>query len=130
MHLDRDDFAAWLVRYVEAWRSRDADDIGALFGAECSYSYDGGHNAVQGREAIVKGWLDDEDDGAWEAAYEPLAVEDEVHVAIGHTRYFDDAGLVRDEYSNIFVCRFDENGQCSSFSEWFMRGPGPVGRLE
>ncbi len=33
MHLTRDQFASWLGRYVEAWRSRDADVIGELFSA-------------------------------------------------------------------------------------------------
>jgi len=130
MHLTRDQFAAWLGRYVEAWRSADAAAIGDLFSEECSYSYRGGHAQVVGREAIVKAWLDEEESRSWEAAYEPLAIDDEVHVAIGSTRYLDEGGLTRDEYSNVFVCRFDEAGQCTEFSEWWMRAPGPVGRLD
>ncbi len=130
MHLTRDQFGAWLDRYVEAWRGRDPEAIGALFSLRCSYSFRGGHTSVAGREAIVAAWLEDEEEGSWEAAYEPLAIEDEVHVATGSTRYFDEAGTVRDEYSNVFVCRFDDAGQCSDFAEWFMRAPGPVGRLD
>ena len=130
MHLSRDRFGSWLDRYIEAWRSRDPDAIGALFSADCAYSYQGGHTPVAGREAIVASWLDDADQRPWEAAYEPLAIEDEVHVAIGSTRYLDEAGAVEVEYSNIFVCRFDEAGQCREFSEWFLRAPGPVGRLD
>ncbi len=132
MHLTRDQFAAWLSRYVEAWRSRDAGHIGALFSTDASYSFRGGHTSVVGREAIVEAWLKElaEEEGTWEAAYEPLAIEEMVHVAIGSTKYFDEAGLVRDEYSNIFVCRFDDGGACSEFSEWWMRAPGPVARLD
>ncbi len=129
MHLSRDQFAAWLRRYIEAWRSCDADAIGSLFSADCSYSYHGGHTAVVGREAIVEAWLGDVERGAWEAAYEPLAIEGEVHVAIGWTRYFGDGGAARDEYSNVFSCRFDDAGQCTVFSEWWMRAPSPVDRL-
>ena len=130
MHLTRDQFASWLGRYVEAWRSRDADVIGDLFSADCAYSYRGGHDVVSGREEIVQGWRAEEEGGSWEAAYEPLAIDDQVHVSIGWTRYFDEGGLVRDEYSNIFVCRFDDDGRCLEFSEWWMRAPGPVGRLD
>jgi hypothetical protein len=130
MHLSRDQFAAWLGRYIEAWRSGDGEAIGALFSADCSYSYDGGHGVVVGREAIVKAWLDEKEPGSWEAAYEPLAIEGEVHVATGMTRYFGDDGTVRDEYSNMFYCRFDDAGQCTQFSEWWMRAPSPVDRLE
>ncbi len=130
MHLDRDRFGAWLSRYVEAWRSRDPETIGDLFSEDGSYSYRAGQQNVVGRAAIVASWLEEEDDGRWEAAYEPLAIEDEVHVAMGVTRYFDEAGAVRDEYSNIFVCRFDADGRCREFSEWWMRSPGPLGRLD
>jgi len=130
MHLTRDGFAAWLGRYVDAWRSRDGDVIGELFSDDCSYSFRGGHSVVVGRDAIVKAWLEEEEPGSWEAAYEPLAIEEEVHVSIGWTKYFDEAGTPRDEYSNIFVCRFDDAGRCSQFSEWWMRAPGPVGRLD
>jgi len=129
MHLSRDQFAAWLGRYIEAWRSADADVIGSLFSADCSYSYNGGHTTVVGREAIVEAWLGDGERGSWKAAYEPLAIEGEVHVAVGSTRYYGDGGAVRDEYSNIFSCRFDDAGQCTVFSEWWMRAPSPVDRL-
>ena len=77
-----------------------------------------------------KAWLDEDERGSWEASYEPLAIEDEVHVAIGSTHYFDADGMPLDEYSNIFVCRFDDDGQCTEFHEWWMRAPGPVARLD
>jgi hypothetical protein len=130
MHLSRDQYAAWLGRYVEAWRSNDPEQIGSLFSADCAYSYRGGHTVVSGRDAILQAWLDEKEQGSWEAAYEPLAIDDQVHVAIGWTRYFDDGGLPRDDYSNVFVCRFDDAGQCSEFSEWWMRGPSPTDRLD
>ena len=129
MHLTRDGFASWLARYVEAWRSGDPEVIGALFSEDCVYSYRAGESVVVGRAAIVQAWLDEEEEGSWEAYYEPLASDDEVHIAIGSTKYFDEGGLPRDEYSNIFVCRFDDSGACCEFTEWWMRGAGPVGRL-
>jgi ketosteroid isomerase-like protein len=133
MHQTRNEFAAWLSRYVAAWRSRDGAAIGELFSADASYSFRGGQAVVVGRDEIVKAWLGEDEVGSWEAHYEPLAVEEEVHVAIGWTRYTDTSGDVRDEYSNIFVCRFDDAGRCSSFTEWWMRqrgdGDGDTGDL-
>jgi hypothetical protein len=120
MHLSRDAFAAWLGRYVAAWRSRDPADIGDLFSADCRYSYRAGTRVVSGREPIVEAWLADESGDAWEAHYEPLALDDEVHVAMGWTRYLRQDGSLCHEYSNIFLCRFDEAGQCSEFTEWWM----------
>ena len=51
--MTRDDFAAWLDRYVEAWRSNDAAAIGELFSEDATYSYRGGSDRIEGREAIV-----------------------------------------------------------------------------
>ena len=130
MHLTRDQYAAWLGRYVDAWRSDDAEQIGALFSDDCIYSYRAGDAVVVGRDAIVQAWLDEEEQGSWEAFYEPLAIDDEVHIAVGTTTYYDEGGLPRDRYSNIFVCRFETPERCSEFTEWWMRGAGPVGRLD
>ena len=123
MHLMRDAFGTWLGRYIEAWRSGDPGQIGDLFSADAAYSFHGGKAVVTGRDAIVAAWLKEDESGSWEAHYEPLAVDQEVHVAIGFSRYFDDDGGVRDEYSNIFVCRFDADGRCREFTEWWMRAP-------
>jgi hypothetical protein len=116
---------------VAAWRSYDPAAIGDLFSERASYSYRAGTRVVEGRAAIVASWLSDRDEpGSWDAHYEPLAIDREVHVAIGSSRYFDAAGGVRDEYSNIFVCRFEAEGRCSSFSEWWMRVGGSAERDE
>ena len=124
MPLTRDDYGAWLGRYIAAWKSYDADAIGELFSAEAVYSYRAGRRVVTGRDAIVEAWLTDRDEpGTWEAHYEPLAIDEDVHVAIGWTRYLDDEE-VRDEYSNIFVCRFDDAGRCREFTEWWMLTTG------
>ena len=45
-------------------------------------------------------------------------------MARGETSYFEPDGTLRDAYSNIFVCEFDADGRCRSFTEWFVRtGP-------
>jgi hypothetical protein len=121
MHLTRDRFGAWLARYLAAWRSYDPVAIGDLFGPDAVYSRRAGRQVVNGREAIVAWWLAEQDPpGSWAAHYEPLAIDDQVHVASGWTRYVEPDGSVREEYSNIFVCRFDAAGRCSEITEWWM----------
>jgi ketosteroid isomerase-like protein len=131
MHLTRDQFAAWLDRYIAAWRSGDAGDIGDLFSEDVTYSQDGGQTSIGGREAVVRDWLEAayEPDAEWEASYEPLAIEDQVHVAVGSTRYRREDG-VQEDFSNIFVCRFDEDGRCRDLREWWMLAPSPISRLD
>jgi hypothetical protein len=125
MSLTRDAFAAWLAAYIGAWRSNDAADIGRLFSADVTYSYRAGTEVLHGRDAVVASWLEDPDEPAsWEAHYEPLAIDGDVHVARGWSRYLQPDGSLREEFSNIFLCRFDDAGSCSEFTEWWMRiGP-------
>ena len=122
MTLDRAAFQAWLDRYVDAWRSYDAAAIGALFAPDAEYRYHPKDDPVRGRDAIVADWLEDRDDaGTYEAAYEVLAIDGEQHVAVGWTRYFTGDGTLDNEYSNIYLCRFDAEGRCSSFTEWWIQ---------
>lgn len=117
--MDHAAFQTWLDRYVAAWRSGDPADIGALFSPDADYFYGPYRDPVHGRDAIVAGWTGDPDaPGSWEAEYRPLAVDGDVAVAIGESRYTNGR-----TYSNIFVCRFDGDGRCTEFREWFMKHP-------
>ena len=130
MALTRDDFASWLDRYIAAWRSGDAEEVGDLFSEDVTYSQTGGQSVIEGREAVVKDWLaaSYEPELEWEAAYEPLAIEDHIYVGVGSTRYFRVEG--REDYSIVFVCRFDDEGRCCELRVWWMRAPSPVVLLD
>ncbi|MEX1170143.1 MAG: nuclear transport factor 2 family protein [Chloroflexota bacterium] len=121
--MDRDAFHAWLVRYVDAWRLNDPVAIGDLFSQDVRYAFDPFGEAVVGRPAVVAAWLTDPDEpDTWEADYEVLAVDGDTFVAHGRTRYLtDDGGDIDREFANVFVCRFDDDGRCNEFTEWFMR---------
>lgn len=121
--MDRAGFAAWLERYVDAWRLNDAVAIGDLFSADVRYAYGPFDEALAGRAAVVAGWLTDPDaPGSWQADYEVLAIDGDVYVAHGRTRYLtDDRREVEREFANIFVCRFDDEGRCREFTEYYMR---------
>ncbi len=121
--MDHIAFRAWLDRYVDAWRLLDPVAIGDLFNADVRYAFDPFEEAVVGRPAIVASWLADPDEpGSWEADYEVLAIDGDVCVAHGRTRYLtDDRSTVDREFANIFVCRFDDEGRCREFTEYYMR---------
>ena len=122
--MNRQSLQEWLDKYVDAWRTYDPAQIGDLFSEDALYIYSpfDEQNPLRGREAIVADWLKEPDPvGSWEAHYVPIAVEGNVGVAQGRTRYFSPDGTIKREFDNIFVLQFNEPGRCTRFSEWFMQ---------
>jgi hypothetical protein len=124
--VDNREFQSWLDGYIEAWRTYDEEAIGALFTEDAQYRYhpwDKPPEMLEGRAAIVAGWLADRDaPGSWTAEYRPWAIEGDRAVALGVSRYVAaDRATVEREYHNVFLCRFDADGRCREFTELFMR---------
>lgn len=135
--MDRAQVQDWLRRYLEAWRSYEPERIEDLFAVDARYRYhpyDEGNEVVRGREAIVRAWLDGvpagvasapDAPGTFDARYEPWAVEGDQAVAVGSTRYWTDASREEETavFHNAFLLRFDADGRCSEFTEYFMQRP-------
>jgi hypothetical protein len=120
--MDRRGFQEWLDRYVDAWKTYDEKKIGALFSEDAVYRYHPQDEGERGRDAIVADWLSNPDEkGTYDAHYEPLAIDGEVHVANGWSRYFNADGSMRDEYNNVYVCRFNDAGECTDFTEYWIQ---------
>lgn len=131
--MDRTDAQAWLDRYVAAWLSYDADDIASLFTEDVLYRYHPYDDPIVGREAVVASWLGEANSdgastrdapGTYAAQYEPVAVDGEIVVATGTSSYRErlDGPIVR-VYHNCFVMRFDAEGRCQEFTEYYIRRP-------
>jgi ketosteroid isomerase-like protein len=127
------DIEQWLDDYVQAWQSYDREAIAALFSSEVEYRYHPNDEPLRGREAVIRSWLgegaDDNDPdapGTVEANYRPVAVDGDVAVATGTSSYRDEPGgeIVR-VYDNCFVMRFDDDGRCAEFTEWYVKRPAP-----
>jgi hypothetical protein len=121
--MTRSEVQGWLDRYVEAWRSYDADAIGDLFSEDAEYAY---HpydaEPLHGRDAIVADWRGDQDEpGSWDARYEASLVDGDRAIARGETRYANGR-----TFSNLFELRFDDEGRCTSFVEWYMEDPRSI----
>lgn len=126
--MNHDDVQAWLDRYIEAWRTYDADKIGDLFSKDALYLYSPADedNPVRGRMAIVASWLEQPDNpNSWHAHHAPIAVDGSIAVAQGRTRYMHEDGSLKREFDNIFVIHFDEEGRCNRFMELYMKRPDP-----
>ena len=119
MSIDRAGVARWLAAYVEAWKSYDPEAIAALFAEDCEYRYRPYGDTVSGRDAVVRSWLEDEPDqpGTYDGSYVPFAVDGDVAVAVGTSTYTDPGKI----YDNCYLLRFDSEGRCGEFTEFFMK---------
>ncbi len=101
------------------------EEIRALFAEDAVYRFhpwDEGADAVAGREAIVAKWLEEPDaPGAWTAEYRPWAIDGDRVVAIGESRYLATDAEPEEVFHNVFLLRFDADGQCAEFTELYMR---------
>ncbi len=131
--MDRETAQEWLDRYVGAWMSYEPDAIAQLFSEDVSYRYHPHEEPVVGRHRVVESWLGDPgaDDGSdrdapgtYEAVYTPVAVDGDIVVATGTSRYRDaPGGPVARTYDNCFVMHFDHDGRCRDFTEYYVRRP-------
>jgi ketosteroid isomerase-like protein len=122
--VDRAAVTSWLDGYIAAWRANDADLIRPLFADDAVYRHHPYDEPVVGVEAIVDSWLEEPDVAdTWSARYEPVAVDGDVAVAVGTTRYQANGDRSERAYHNCFVLRFDADGRCREFTEWYIRQP-------
>jgi ketosteroid isomerase-like protein len=123
----------WLNRYIAAWLSYEPDEISALFSEDVAYRYHPSDEPVEGREAVVASWLGEEASedastrdapGTYEAEYHPVAIDGDTVVAVGTSRYREaPEGPVVRVYDNCFIMRFDRDGRCRDFTEYYVRRP-------
>jgi ketosteroid isomerase-like protein len=124
------DVDRWLQSYVEAWKTYDRDKITTLFAEDVEYRYHPYDDPIKGRDAVVASWLGEssepgastrDPEGTYDATYNAIAVDGDVAVATGKSVYMTEPGGEIDKvFHNCFVMRFDDQGRCREFTEWFM----------
>jgi hypothetical protein len=134
--IDRAGVDRWLGDYVAAWKSYDREAIGALFAEDVEYRYHPYDEPIRGRDSVVAAWREEgefpgasgrDEPGIYDGAYRAVAVDDDVAIAVGQSTYTDGPdGPVAEVYDNCFVLRFDGEGRCREFTEWFMKRPAPA----
>ena len=122
--MDEQAVAAWLDGYSRAWKTYDPEQIGELFSEDAVYFDNPFDEPVRGREAIVASWLEDPDEeGTYEGRYRPVLVAGDQAVANGYSRYLNGDGGVVKEFDNLLLLRFDADGRCVEYREWYMQKP-------
>ncbi|MEV4479692.1 nuclear transport factor 2 family protein [Micromonospora coxensis] len=115
--MDRQQVADWLGAYERAWRTPGTDGLATIFTADASYRQGPYRAPVVGLPDIAGMW-DDERQGPDEVFHmtsEIVAVEGDTAVARIEVRYGDP---VEQEYRDVWIMRFAEDGRCLSFEEW------------
>jgi ketosteroid isomerase-like protein len=115
--IDRSAFQVWIDGYERAWRSPGTAMLRELFTEDARYYRSPYADPVEGIEAIARMWEAERDgpDEVFTMAAEIVAVERDTGVGRVLVRYGDP---VHQEYRDLWVVRFAEDGRCSSFEEW------------
>lgn len=129
-HITHETVQSWLDAYEHAWETYDADDVAALFSEDAEYRWHPYDEPEKGRDAIVEAWLnpggnasDRDKPGTYLGEYRPFAVDGNRAVAIGTSTYWTDRSRskVARMYYNNWLLEFDDDGKCSSFTEYYMK---------
>jgi hypothetical protein len=123
----------WLEAYAHAWETYDEKDIAPLFSKTAEYRWHPGDEPEVGRDTIVDAWLNPggnassrDEPGTYKAELKPFAVDGNKAVAVGTCTYWKDTSRSEVEriYYNNWLLEFDDEGKCSSFTEYYMRPRG------
>ena len=75
-------------------------------------------------EAEFPGASGRDEPGIYDGSYRAVAIDGDVAVAVGQRTYTDGPdGPVAEVYDNCFLLRFDDDGRCREFTEWFVKRP-------
>lgn len=105
----------WLSGYEKAWRTKDADDVRAIFTDDAEYWFrPDDPDPVRGIDAIIEMWAEDE----------PSDPVHELSVLIET----DDLGIIKgrvdypghESYANLWEVHFAPDGRARKFVEWYM----------
>jgi ketosteroid isomerase-like protein len=115
--MDREHLAGWIAAYERAWRTSGTQALATIFTAEATYRQGPYREPVVGLPAIARMWEDERDgpDEVFRMTSEVVAIEGDTAVVRVEVHYGDP---VDQEYRDLWIVRFAEDGRCSSFEEW------------
>jgi hypothetical protein len=114
--MTRDEMMLWVGAYEHAWRDEDAAAVERLFTPGASYLRSPYAEPLVGHAAIKDFWVDEDEDGsvfamqAWPVAVEGVDAVVRVKVEYGEP--------VHQEYLDLWVLRFADDGRVEQFEEW------------
>jgi ketosteroid isomerase-like protein len=115
--MDRNHVTRWVALYEHAWRAPGTDELATIFADDACYLQAPYREPVVGLADIATMWEQHRDgpDEVFRLTSEVVAVDDDTAVVRVDVCYGDP---VDQEYRDLWVLRFAEDGRCSVFEEW------------
>src|SRR5262245_15215236 len=116
--MDNQGVAAWIATYERAWRSPGTDLLAELFTEDATYLQGPYDLPLAGLPEIVEMWDEERSgpDEQFEMTSEIIAVDGDTAVARVEVTYGEPD---REEFRDLWIIRFAEDGRCQSFEEWW-----------
>jgi hypothetical protein len=115
--VDRTAFGAWIEKYERAWRTPGTAGLRELFTEDAGYRHSPYEDPIVGLADIERDWESEREgpDEAFTMVAEIVAVDGDTGVAKVLVRYGDP---VTQEYLDLWLVRFAEDGRARSYEEW------------
>ena len=115
--MDRRRVEAWIAAYERAWRTPGAESLSQVFTADARYLQGPYETPVVGLQAIAAMWEEQRDgpDEVFEMSSSIVALDGNTAVARVEVRY---GKPVEQEYRDLWIMSFTDDGLCRSFEEW------------
>jgi len=109
--------ADWVAAYERAWRAPGTGALAGIFTPDATYRQGPYDEPVTGLPAIAGLWEAERDgpDEVFRMTSEVIAADGSAAVARVVVSY---GNPVRQEYRDLWVLRFADDGRCASFEEW------------
>lgn len=115
--MDTNQVLGWVAGYERLWRTAGTDALAELFSAEATYSQGPYEETLVGLPAIASMWEAEREgsDEVFDLTSDIVAIDDATAVVRVQVLY---RHPVSQEYRDLWIIRFDNEGRCSSFEEW------------
>lgn len=107
----------WVAAYERAWRAPGTEMLGEIFTEDAVYRQGPYDEPVTGLAAIADMWEFEREgpDEVFRMSHDIVAVDGLVAVVRAEVLYGEP---VSQEYRDLWVIRFADDGRCTSFEEW------------
>ena len=126
--MDRSHAREWVSGYERAWRTPGTAELGTLFAPDATYQAAPFAKPFRGLADISAMWEAERrgPDEQFTMTSDVVAVEGDTAVIRVHVLY---GPPKQQEYRDLWIVRFDDQGRCVAFEEWPFWPEGTAGSV-